>query len=128
MPILAMRSLHKAISSPHFRSGASPSGWLQITYQRFARLPGYWPPHRTLPCEMEGKRWHWRCARSKPPAEMMQLHLDALAAAYAETGQFENAILTAGRAFLAASPAQAEEIRRRSALYQAHRPYRISRD
>ncbi len=50
--------------------------------------------------------------------------LDALAAAYAEAGRFEAAALTARRALLAASPAQAEKIRSRAALYEARRPYR----
>ena len=52
--------------------------------------------------------------------------LDALAAAYAETGQFEAAILTARRALLIAPPALAEEIRRRAALYEARRPFRTA--
>ena len=51
--------------------------------------------------------------------------LDALAAAYAEAGQFEAASLTARRALLVASPEQAEEIRSRAALYEAHHPFRI---
>jgi len=50
--------------------------------------------------------------------------LDALAAAYAESGRFEAAALIARRALLVAPPAQAEEIRRRAALYEARRPFR----
>lgn len=51
--------------------------------------------------------------------------LDALAAAYAEAGRFEAAALTARRALPAASPAQAEQIRNRLALYEARRPFRV---
>jgi Flp pilus assembly protein TadD len=53
--------------------------------------------------------------------------LDALAAAYAETGQFDLASLAARRALLVASPGQAEEIRPRISLYEAHHPFRIPR-
>jgi Flp pilus assembly protein TadD len=51
--------------------------------------------------------------------------LDALAAAYAETGRFDAAIRTVRRALFVATPAQAEEIRRRAALYRARHPFRI---
>lgn len=50
--------------------------------------------------------------------------LDALAAAYAEAGRFEAAVLTERRALSAAAPGQAQEIRRRAALYEAHQPFR----
>jgi Flp pilus assembly protein TadD len=53
--------------------------------------------------------------------------LDVLAAAYAEAGRFEAAILTVRRALSVAPPAQAEEIQRRAALYEAHHPFRIPR-
>ena len=52
--------------------------------------------------------------------------LNTLAAAYAEAGRFEAAVLTARRALLVASPTQAAEIRRQTALYEARRPFRIS--
>ena len=51
--------------------------------------------------------------------------LDALAAAYAETGRFDAAIRTVRHALFVATPAQAKEIRRRTALYQARHPFRI---
>ncbi len=54
--------------------------------------------------------------------------LDALAAAYAEVGRFDAAVLTARRARREAPPLQAEKIRQRVALYGAHRPFRISRE
>ena len=50
--------------------------------------------------------------------------LDTLAAAYAETGRFDFAVLTVRLALLVAPPAQVEEIRRRGTLYKAGRPFR----
>ncbi|MGB7495615.1 MAG: tetratricopeptide repeat protein [Candidatus Acidiferrum sp.] len=50
--------------------------------------------------------------------------LDALAAAYAENGQFDAAVRTADRAVLLATPEQAGEIRQRVALYKAEHAYR----
>ena len=54
--------------------------------------------------------------------------LDALAAAYAEKGQFTDAVLTARRAQARAAaenqPALAEEIKARIALYETGRPFR----
>jgi tetratricopeptide (TPR) repeat protein len=56
--------------------------------------------------------------------------LDTLAAAYAEQGQFADAVLTARRALAQAAqenqPALANEIRLRIAMYEANRPFRES--
>jgi tetratricopeptide (TPR) repeat protein len=56
--------------------------------------------------------------------------LDTLAAAYAEQGQFADAVLTARRALAQAAqesrPALADEIRLRIAMYEANRPFRES--
>ena len=53
--------------------------------------------------------------------------LDVLAAAYAEAGRFDAAIVTVERALLSAPPGRIAEIRRRAALYEAHQPFRIPR-
>ncbi len=53
--------------------------------------------------------------------------LDALAAAYAEEGQFEEAVDTAHRALAVATAAESGELRSRAALYEARRPFRAPR-
>ena len=50
--------------------------------------------------------------------------LDALAAAYAEAGRFEPAVVMARRAILVVSAAKAGEIRRRAAMYELSQPFR----
>ncbi len=70
---------------------------------------------------------HMLKAISERPANAFSL-LDTLAAAYAETGQFDEAIATATRAInmakTAGQPKFAEAIQARLALYQLGRPYR----
>lgn len=57
--------------------------------------------------------------------------LDALAAAYAETGRLDEAVRTQERAVqlagAAANPAAAEPLEQRLAQYKSHQPYRLSR-
>jgi hypothetical protein len=54
--------------------------------------------------------------------------LDALAAAYAENGQFSQAVATARKALALASQGKpgglADELRARLRMYEAHRPWR----
>ena len=67
----------------------------------------------------------------QPPNDANPMFLDTLAAAYAETGRFPQALETAARAAALASskgqPELADQIRHRSAAYRERRPVRYSR-
>jgi len=53
--------------------------------------------------------------------------LDTLAAAYAEVGQFDDAVRWGHRAATAARPTEAAKVREHLALYEAHKPLRACR-
>lgn len=127
---------HGSLGDALYASGDA-AGALSEWWEAVRLMPDYVPALRQIAwvlatCEKDGVRNGNKAVELASRAVRVTAgkdasSLDALAAAYAETGQFEDAVHTAERALFVATPQQAEPIRRRAALYKAGHAYRSSR-